>query len=193
MSLTLTLGPMHSGKTTELLDEASRMNAVGLKCLFVNSTIDTRSLDEVSTHNPIITYRDKLPHITFIKVSRLQDLVVDDFYGILIDEGQFHTDLYESVVRFVGDCGKHVHVSALVGDSNRQPFGDVLNLIPLVDNPVTNVRFKTSYCSRCAKESGSLEVASFSYRLNREERAQIVVGKMYEPLCAKHYNGMMKK
>lgn len=191
MSLSLTLGPMHSGKTTDLLDEAARINAMGLKALFVNSTIDTRSLDEVSTHNPILSYKEKLPHVTFVKVSQLRDLDVSSFFSILIDEGQFFSDLRESIIHFLDKCGKHVHVGALSGDFNRKAFGQVLDLIPLCDNPNLNIKFKTSYCTRCAKEGGQLTVAAFSYRLNREERSQIAVGKHYEPLCNKHYQTLM--
>jgi thymidine kinase len=192
MSLTLTFGPMHSGKTTELLDEAARINAMGLKCLYVNSTIDTRTSDEVSTHNPLLVYRNRLPNVTFVKVSRLADLNVADFYKVLIDEGQFFDDLRDSVIHFIDVCEKLVHISALTGDFNRRPFGEVLSLIPLVDNPKSNIIFKTSYCTRCAREDEQLVDAAFSYRLNREERAQIAIGngKKYEPLCAKHYKIM---
>ena len=192
MSLTLTLGPMNSGKTTELLDEASRLNSIGLKALYVNHSLDTRSGTEVSTHNNILSYRENLPNITFIKVSKLKDLNVNSFHSILIDEGQFFDDLVESVAAF-RTLGKYVHVGALIGDYQCRPIGRTLDLIPTCDNPAADVRFKTAYCLRCAQEDHVATVANYSYRLDPNEKGQFVVGgttgkgAKYMAMCRVHY------
>lgn len=189
MALYLIIGPMHSGKTTALLDEAARVNALGMKTLYINSSVDTRSEDEVSTHNPILKYKSTLHHVTFIKVSRLSDLDVSTFDTILIDEGQFQDDLVESVTRFVEVDKKYVHVAGLSGDFRRKKFGQILDLIPLVDN-YNHIMFKTAYCTRCAAEGKQID-ACYSKRLTVNVTEQIAVSGskvIYEPSCAKHYH-----
>ena len=54
MSLEIIIGPMFSGKTTELLRELTGYNAINKKCIYVNSSLDTREDNNFSTHNPLI-------------------------------------------------------------------------------------------------------------------------------------------
>lgn len=185
MSLNVYLGPVNSGKTTALLDEASRVHALNLKGLYINSTIDTRNTEVVSTHNPIISLREKLGNVTFIKVSHLSDLNISEYDVIHIDEGQFFDDLVPSVRRFLEVDRKYVRVAGLSGDFRCSKFGGMLELLPLCDPK--NIFFKSSYCTRCALERRLVD-APFSHRLNREERSQIAVGKKYESLCPEHYS-----
>lgn len=185
MSLSVILGPVNSGKTTALLDEASRVSAVGLRGLYVNSVIDTRNNDCVSTHNPLLSYKEKLTHITFLKISHLSELDVSGYDALFIDEAQFFEDLLPAVKRFMDNDRKYVWVAGLSGDFNRARFGQILDLLPLC--AANRVIFKSSYCTRCARNKRLLVDAPYSYRLNREERAQIAVGKKYESLCGECY------
>ena len=70
-----------------------------------------------------------------ISLEKLADLD-EDVYKIteafIVDEGQFLPDLYSFVKRCKAD-GKSVFISGLDGDFNRNPFGEVLNCIPLCD------------------------------------------------------------
>lgn len=186
-TLTLIIGPMNSGKTTELCDEAARLDALGLPVLYVNSAIDNRNDDELSTHNPLLSYRGKLRHATFTKRHSLADVDVTNYYMVLIDEGHFFPELRRHVERFMA-AGCNVCVSALSGDSNRQPFGETLSLIPLCE--FANLRLKSAYCVDCAKDR-RLSNASFSYRLvtPTDPAGQILVGgtESYATLCAQHY------
>lgn len=180
---------MNSGKTTTLLDEAARVDSLGMKVLYINSVSDTRSEDEVSTHNPLIKYKSILTNVTFIKVSRLSDLDVSEFSSILIDEGQFFMDdLVENVKRFVEVDKKYVHVAGLSGDFQRKSFGQILDLIPLIDN-YNHIIFKTSYCLKCSY-SGIQTDACFSKRVTIGITDQIAVSGstvIYESCCKVHY------
>ena len=64
---------------------------------------------------------------------------------ILINEGQFFPDLYESVKWLVNEKKKYVTICGLDGDFKRAKFGTLLDLIPLCDN-VTKL---TSLCVSC--------------------------------------------
>ena len=196
MSLILTFGPMNSGKTSDLLAEASRLNSIGLTALYVNHSLDTRSTDEVSTHNPLLEYKERLPNTTFVKLSRLSGLEVGEFHSILIDEGHLHEDLVANVTRFKA-AGKHVHVSALTGDYLRRPIGHTFDLIPLCDDPAANINFKTAYCLLCATERHQSVPAATSFRIDRSDHNQISIGgssgktMKYMTLCCEHYDKRM--
>ena len=47
----LIIGPMFSGKSTELLRRVSCCEAIGMKSLLINHTYDTRTKCFIKTHN----------------------------------------------------------------------------------------------------------------------------------------------
>lgn len=126
------LGPMFSGKSTELMRRCSRKEVIGKKVCYINHTFDTRTGDFVQTH---AQHRKDA-----IKLSKLFDIDIlsdkfkeADVFGI--DEAQFFPDLYDFVLK----CEEHnktVIMSGLDGDSDRKPFGQILNCIPLCDSVV---------------------------------------------------------
>ena len=124
------LGPMFSGKSTELLRRLSRYDAVGTKTLLINHSFDTRTGDSVKTHANI--------EKKATKTECLLDLIETSEYlessVIGIDEAQFFDDLLEFVRESESD--KIVIMAGLDGDSNREPFGQILNCIPLADTVV---------------------------------------------------------
>lgn len=67
---------------------------------------------------------------------------------LAIDEAQFFPDLSEFCLNAVDHEGKHVIVAGLSGDSNRQKFGQLLDLMPLADD----VMKLTSKCAFCDQE-----------------------------------------
>ena len=99
---------------------------------------------------------------------------------LVIEESQFFTGLYDFVKVAVERDGKHVVCVGLDGDANREPFGEILRLIPLCDN-VEKIK---SLCAECADGTPAL----FSHRIT-ESQTQIQVGAedTYKPLCRKHY------
>jgi thymidine kinase len=98
---------------------------------------------------------------------------------ILINEGQFFSDLYEVVVDMLNH-NKKVYVCGLDGDFERKKFGSILDLIPLCDK----VSKLTSLCSSCKDGTPAI----FSMRLTEEKEQTIVGSNNYIPVCRKCYN-----
>jgi thymidine kinase len=146
MSLTLIIGPMFSGKTTELLRIVERAEAIGRTTLVINHSIDVRYTDSssISTHT-------KRTH-ECIPLDSMTKLFNDEYHDILhrasliaINEGQFFTDLYPSVMKLIEYHHKDVVVCGLDSDYLRKPFLPILYLIPMANS----VMKLTSLCSEC--------------------------------------------
>ena len=176
--LHLILGPMFSGKTTELIRIYNKYTACGIKCLMINHSYDTRYSNEghVTSHSQ--------GQIKSLNINRLQDLIESPFEAyehdvILINEGQFFPDLYEVVKMLVDNQKKHVFVCGLDGDFKREKFGQILDLIPLCDNVV---KLK-AVCQNCKKSD-----AIYTYRKTNDTQQTIVAEKdMYSALCRNCY------
>ena len=74
---------------------------------------------------------------------------------------------------------KHVIVAGLSGDYLRQPFGEILELVPLADD----VAYKRALCKRCAHPG---RPASFTKRLTNET-ATVSVASTYMAVCRMCY------
>ena len=124
MSLKLILGCMYSGKTTEILRIVNSLKQIGVKPLIIKPKIDDRySPDKISTHNSEEYDCQALENLSDFK---------NPFYEkyIIIEEAQFFKDLFLFVIDQVELRGKNVIVVGLDGDSNRNKFGEILDLIP---------------------------------------------------------------
>lgn len=168
--LELWLGPMFSGKTTHLIQAYNKYTYIGKNVAVVNYIADKRYHETMlSTHD-----RTMIPCIQTENISDIfKELVEADV--ILINEGQFFDDLYDCVKQLVNLHNKTVCISALDGDFERQPFDEVLDLIPHCDK-VTKLQALCSYC-----KNG--KPALFSHRITREEGRILIGSDNYVPLC----------
>lgn len=173
--LELILGPMFSGKSTELISRIRKLRVLGRHFLVVKPAIDNR----YTTENFINTHNSETERC--LTATHLGHVDFNGYDAVFIDEGQFFSDLYEVISKVVDNKNMMVVVAGLNGDSNRQKFGQINDLVPLADNIV----FKTSYCKVCLDGTP----APFSYRIDKKQRDQISVGgtEQYMPLCRKHY------
>ena len=125
------LGCMFSGKSTELLRRCNRYKAIGHNVLLINHLNDVRTGESVMTH--------RKETASAIKTDTLLSIINNDTFQtsnvVGIDEGQFFGDLLE-FVKLVEKMNKILIISGLDGDSNREPFGQILNCIPLCDEVV---------------------------------------------------------
>ena len=129
------LGCMFSGKSTELLRRCNRYKAIGKSIVLINHSLDIRTDNSIRTHDGT--------KCVAIKLTSLMSLVHDKQYRdilysssvIGIDEGQFFDDLVEFVLA-VETLNKIVIIAGLDGDSERKPFGQLLQCIPLCDSVV---------------------------------------------------------
>jgi thymidine kinase len=189
--LELIIGPMFSGKTSRLHEIYRKAHYCNANIFVLNHSIDTRySTDAVVNHNneriPCVNYstiRDFItnqidPYVTSDK--NIQNSV------ILINEGQFFTDIKECVIELVEKFGCKVYVCGLDGDFKRTPFGNFLDLIPYSNNVVK----LNSLCMNCKNGTE----APFTCRHSSKNEKQIMVGsdESYIPVCRKCYIAFTK-
>lgn len=180
MSLELIVGPMFAGKSSAILSRVRRARTLSWNCFLVTCAIDTRydsSGAAIMTHDKEGISAVGLRSLE--GVSELKDYQESKL--VVIEEAQFFPDLFDFVVKAVEKDKKDVVVVGLDGDSDRKPFGKVLDLIPYCDK-ITKL---TSLCKRCGDGTPAL----FSACVKGQKDSQVCVGgaDMYEPMCRKHY------
>lgn len=129
------LGCMYSGKSTELLRRTKRYQAIGKNVLLINHTNDTRTGNSVKTHRDETENALKITNLMDIFTTVNQNTAILRANVIGIDEAQFFGDLREFVLA-MEQYGKTIIISGLDGDSDRNPFGQILQCIPLCDEVV---------------------------------------------------------
>jgi thymidine kinase len=178
MSLELIIGPMFSGKSSALISITRKYTALGVISMAYKPNLDNRHGDDefIYTHNcETISARRTMNLLEQIESNHFKAAKV-----ILIEEGQFFTDLYDFVLLAVETYKKHVIVAGLDGDRFRKPFGQILTLIPIADR-ITKL---TSFCKLCVDGTPAL----FSYSSSSETDTVLVAGSdLYMPLCRHHY------
>jgi thymidine kinase len=176
--LEIILGGMYAGKTSRLVEIYKQCIFCNISVTVINHSIDNRYDNEfLSTHDKI-----KIPCIKTEKILDVLNnneslLQISDV--ILINEGQFFSDLYESVILLLS-CGKKVYVCGLDGDFERKKFGQILDIIPLCDK-VTKL---TSLCSICKNGTPGI----FSKRVTLEIEQTVVGSDNYIPVCRNCYD-----
>ena len=176
---------MYSGKSTYLLHELSADAAIGLKTLYINHNLDNRTQEAFSTHNPLIKLETDIQNMKFIKTDKLSSIDVSNFDVLALDEAQFHQDLFINVKKWVEVDNKKVIVAGLDGDSNRNKFGHILDLIPICD---TIVKLHP-YCKPCSSNTPRVLVkAPFTHRVLHSTETILVGGsEYYQPVCRSCY------
>ena len=169
--LKVVIGPMWSGKSTEVINIYKYNLIAKLSTLVVNFEEDKRyHKTNLSTHDKIM--------IPCTRFKKLTDLLkykdINEFKCIVIDEAQFFDDLY-IVVKELLEKGKIVYVCGLDGDFQMNKFGYILDIIPLADEVVK----KQALCAIC--QNG--KKASFTKRLSGENVQKIIGSSNYIPVC----------
>jgi len=174
-------GPMFSGKTTELCRRLNILQTLGLKCVYINSDIDNRSVNNFSTHNKML---NKISFDSY-KMKNIYPLKqIGMKYDVIgIDEIQFFDDILDTILELVEIHGKKIIVSGLNGDSNRNLFGEMHLLIPYSDN-ISKI---DSYCVKCYRQ-GIQRHGIFSKKESNENETITVGGsEKYISVCRECY------
>ena len=178
--LNLIIGPMFSGKSSKLIQYIRKYKTLGYNMLVIKPNIDTRytDVDEICTHN-----YEKESCIVF-KTDELHKIFTTDDYKssqiIIIEEGQFFSDLYNITKQMIDDDYKNVIITGLNGDSNRELFGEIYKLIPLCDN----IEFLKALCIQCRDGTEGI----YSKRIVKTSDQLMVGGAdTYQAVCRKHY------
>ena len=173
--LKVIIGPMWSGKSTEVINIYKHNCIAQISTLVVNYDEDKRYHDQkLSTHD-----KTMIPCKRFNKLSDLlkyKDL--HKFKCVVIDEAQFFEDLKKSV-EILLSMDKFIYVCGLDGDFQMKKFGYVLDIIPFADEVIK----KQALCAICRNG----KKASFTKRLSEEGHAvttQKLIGtNNYIPVC----------
>ena len=182
MSLEVVCGPMCAGKSSTILSRISKAKVLGWNYLIFTSSLDTRYATDaksIQTHDGRSI--QAIPCLDLSTLFRHPDYASANL--VILEESQFFTNLYETVVKMVDTDSKHVIVVGLDGDYQRKPIGVVLQCIPIADT-VTRL---SAYFSVC--KDGTL--APFTARISNA-LTQIIVGGLesYTPVCRKHWSGI---
>ncbi|AOA33024.1 hypothetical protein GTPV_gp062 [Goatpox virus Pellor] len=167
----LIIGPMFSGKSTELIRIVKRYQIAQYKCCVVKYLNDIRYGNSVYTHDN--------NHVSAMSTTLLYDVVdkIMKFDIIGIDEGQFFKDIVPFSEN-MANMGKIIIIAALDSTFQRKEFNDILKLIPLSEK-VTKLN---AVCMECYKD------AAFSKRITKEKEIELIGGKeKYKSVCRKCY------
>lgn len=182
-SLQIIMGPMFSGKTTELINIYNQTcKTYGKeKCLALNYAMDKRySDDHIVTHDQI-----SIPCKSIFKLEDYfennDNLVnISNASFIFINEAQFFDDLTYYVLNMKDIHHKHIVLCGLNLDFERKKFGQLYDL-----NIYAN---KTTYLQGKCNSPNCNYLSKYTHRLV-ENKKQILIGtNEYVPLCADCYN-----
>lgn len=179
-NLELIIGPMYAGKSTELIKKIKLYEILEKNMILINHKINNRyNISGISTH-------DKLSVENSINIDTLSELEEEhyDLFQkseiIIIEELQFFSDAYEKITEWLDKHNKTIIAAGLISDYLRQPFGDVIKLIPHAEEIIK----LNALCKKC--KDGTK--ASFTRRIISDTKT-VVVGSdtYYEAVCRKHY------
>lgn len=179
--LELIFGPMWSGKTSLILTYYRQFCYCKLKVCVINFKADDRySETMLSTHD-----KQMIPCIMGYSMEEIMQSPenaekINECDVILINEGQFFSDIADFTRRMVEVEHKKVYICGLDGDFRREKIGKLLDLVPISDK-VTKLR---ALCGKCKDGTP----APFSFR-NTSNTEQVVIGAddIYIPLCRMCY------
>ena len=175
MGLSIIIGNMFSGKTSELIRRLKRLKVIGKDVMIINSAKDTRSHEEIlKTHDNV-----KFDcHKVFDPFEIINTDEFDKADIIAIDEGQF----FPRLKKFVECClhvNKSVILAGLDADSFQDKFGELIDCIPLA----CDVTKLSALCMRC--NDGTL--GPFTKRIVDDKTLELIGGSdMYIATCRNH-------
>lgn len=188
-TLQLIVGPMFSGKSTELLRQIHRNRSIGRTVLVVNHAQNQRyNSTGLTTHDAEFVPAEE----DCVRTEQLHDLldVTSPLHAafqradmVVIEELQFFADAYETVTHIVRHTTKCIVAAGLIADYRREPFGDVLRLMPYADQ-ITHLR---GLCCLCRDGTPG----PFTRRRTRhaaEPTMLVAAADVYEVVCRRHYD-----
>lgn len=175
--LEIVIGPMFSGKSSELIRYIKQFRVINKKILILKPECDKRyDSNRIVSHDGI-----KEDCIVVNDLLELDEKQINNHDIIIIDEGQFFINLKVCVLNWVEKLNKNVIISGLDGDFQRNPIGEILDLIPYCDY----YKKYTALCKLCNDGTPAI----FSKRINGSSE-QVLIGESdcYVAVCRYHYN-----
>ena len=175
--LELIIGPMYAGKSTELIRIINRYKCLNKNIIIINHVLNNRyDSNGLTTHN-----KESIDNCIIVnKLSDIDDKIIDNTHVIIIEELQFFQDAYDTVTNWCDIKNKTVIAAGLDGDFLKNPFGDVLRLIPHAE--------KITKLSALCKKCGNGTLAHFTKRITSDsEKTLVGSDDVYEAVCRKHF------
>lgn len=172
--LELIVGPMFSGKTSELIS-LYRNYVLSNKNVCVINYIE----DKRYTQNKL-TSHDKIS-IDCMFLKDLHTIYNNEYDIILLNEGQFFKDIYQCVTKWIDVDKKKVHIAALDGDFNRKSFQNIVDLIPLCDK----ITKRHAICIECG--DGAPAIFTYKYKSSTRDIIDIGGSDKYKSVCRNCY------
>lgn len=179
MSLSIIMGNMFSGKTSELIRRLKRYSVLDKKIIVINSSRDTRSSHDVlKTHDNV--------NFPCIKVENISHCFIHPEFCeadvVAIDEAQFFKNLKD----FICTClflKKTVIIAGLDGDYKQQKFGEIIDCIPIACEVVK----LSALCMDCKDGTPG----PFTKRICRSDSLELIGGdESYKAVCREHLTRM---
>lgn len=171
----LIMGPMFSGKSSELQRRLTRFSISRKQCFLVQYARDTRYTDGATA----LTTHDRRALPAHCAVSFLKDAassVPPGTHVIAVDEAQFFPDAVE-VCQAWANAGKVVLLAALDSTFEREPFSITARLIAIAEQ----VDKLVAVCAVCGHDK-----ALWSHRTTDSTALEVIGGQdTYQPLCRK--------
>ena len=197
----IVLGPMYSGKTSELIRLAERYRIAGKRVLVVKYAEDSRYVPEhdgsgsgSETTATMGTHNGRF--LDAVAANTLQEIVdkglLEDHDVICVDEVQFYPD--SALVVTWADAGKTVVASGLSGNYLREQFSGMPHLIANADC----IEHLTSICMQCKKDGASFSALRQDIQGGGGAEAEAAATKFiggaetYLALCRSCYVGQIK-
>lgn len=171
-------GPMKSGKSQKLINEAHRQMIAGKKIQMFKPKIDTRDFEHVADRNGT--------KITAINIDDLEEIKSYDADVYVIDEFQFLNGNV-GTIQELASKGKKFFIAGLNLTAEKKPFGKMGDLLCVSDN----VQMLTSICEVCRNDNGI-----YTYCKEKKDTDILVGDSEYLPVCRDCYekllNGIVK-
>lgn len=169
--ITVIIGPMGAGKSTEILRRERRATIAKQKCISIKYAGDNRYNDEkISTH-------DKTTGLnTAILTADLATVILPtDTHIVIIDEAQFIKNVAAVCIKWIETgATKDIVVAMLNADYSGKPFENMGEIISTADD----VMFLSAVCSVCGND------ASRTVRLSDNNDLEVIGGfELYSPRC----------
>ena len=180
--LKIYVGPMYSGKTTELIRNYNRFKKY--KQIIIDYDISNNNTNII---NNSVLYNHNNEKINCYKTNNINiinnlyennDDLIQNVKYIHINEAQFFKDLKNVVINIIEKYNTNIYLYGLDGDFKRQKFGEIIDLIPYCDSIIK----LNGVCNNC--DNNSL----FSHRICDGDQQTIFNDELenkYIPLCRK--------
>lgn len=189
MSITLIIGPMFSGKTSELIRLVDRKRIAGKRCLIIKHTTDKRydnlgNIENIMTHSQISYSKTDIVKLSELSNELSNRIIVEKSYDLVaIEEGHFFSDI-NIFCNNLANNGIDIIVSAIDSSFRQEMFK---NIGELIANAETVMKL-SAICMSCKQSDAHFNIRTI------ESDADILVGgaDIYKSVCRVCMNRLKK-